>query len=469
MVARTARSFNDPHSDHRAIWQRALEVLRDSLDRETFDTWFAGTHAIEIRGGVLHVGVPTVIKLETLRGSYYPQLASAVRQATGRSMEIELRVAARPEPVSPALAIPPSSDGSLESDRSRPIQPARSRPAVLNQATFERFVEGASNQIAVTAARRVAFHPGEDTNPLFIYANSGLGKTHLLHAIAHVTMQSHYTVLADTESYVRQFVTSVGAGERAAFQEKYESAEVLIVDDVQKLGGKVQTQDEFYNVFNALHQRGHQIVIASDLPPRRLTGLGERLVTRFEGGLVVEINPPDLELRIAILQRKIRDWDLQIDDATTQMIAERGGTNVRSLLGALQRVRVFAESDRSPVTPAVVLRALAGHVAEESRKAKPTVAELIAAAADLTGVAPELFTAPRKDRRTARARQLVMYLACHHTDLSLNAIGEALGGRDHSTVLHGRDKVEQLLANSADAEAQWWTQQVSEIRSRLHL
>ena len=470
MVSRSARAFNDPHSDHRAIWQRTLEVLRDSLDRETYETWFAETHAIEIRGGVLHVGVPTVIKLETLRGSYYPQLASAVRQAAARPMEIELRVAARPEPVTSALDLSQSqADAPLGGERSRPIQPARSRPAVLNQATFERFVEGASNQIAVTASRRVAFHPGEDTNPLFIYSNSGLGKTHLLHAIAHVTMQSHYTVLVDTESYVRQFVNSVGAGERAAFQEKYESAEVLIVDDVQKLGGKVQTQDEFYNVFNALHQRGRQIVIASDLPPRRLTGLGERLVTRFEGGLVVEINPTDLELRIAILQRKIRDWEMRIDEAMILMIAERGGTNVRSLLGALQRVRVFAESERSPVTPAIVMRALAGHVPEESRKAKPTVAELIAAASDLTGVAPELFTAPRKDRRTARARQLVMYLACHHTDLSLNAIGEALGGRDHSTVLHGRDKVEKLLANATDPEAQWWIQQTAEIRSRLHL
>ena len=468
MVTRSARSLNDPHSDPRAIWQRTLELLRDSLDRETYETWFADTHAIEIRGGVLHVGVPTVIKLETLRGSYYPQLASAVRQAAGRSMEIELRVATRPEPVTQALDIPDADSPPL-SERGLPIQPARSRPSVLNQATFERFVEGTSNQIAVTASRRVAYHPGEDTNPLFIYANSGLGKTHLLHAIAHVTMQSHYTVLVDTESYVRQFVNSVGAGERAAFQQKYESAEVLIIDDVQKLGGKVQTQDEFFNVFNALHHRGRQIVIASDLPPRLLTGLGERLVTRFEGGLVVEINPPDLELRMAILQRKIRDWQLDIDESTIVMIAERGGTNVRSLLGALQRVRVFAESDRAPVTPGVVLRALAGHVPEEARKAKPTVAELIAAASDLTGVAPELFTAPRKDRRTARARQLVMYLACHHTDLSLNAIGEALGGRDHSTVLHGRDKVEGLLARSGDAESQWWVQQISEIRSRLHL
>ena len=468
MVNRTARSFSDPHSDPRAIWQRALELLRDSLPRDTFDTWFADTHAIEIRGGVLHVGVPSPFKGETLRGSYYPKIASAVREAAGRPMDIELRVAQNPES---SASKQPMSVGAqaLDSNRAQPIQPARSRPTVRAEWTFDRFVEGSSNQIAVTAARRVAFHPGEDTNPLFIYSNSGLGKSHLLHAIAHATMQRHYTVLIDSETYVRQFVESVAAGERAAFQEKYESAEVLIIDDVQKLAGKVQTQDEFFNVFNALHHHDRQIVIASDMPPHLLTGLSERLVTRFEGGLVVDINPPDLELRIAILQRRLNDWPLHINDSTLQMIAERGGNNVRTLLGSLQRVRIYAESARSAITPAIVLDALARNAVEETRKAKPTIPELIAVTADVTGVAPELFTAPRKDRRTAQARQIVMYLACKHTDLSLSAIGDALGGRDHSTVLHGRDKVEKLLGQPGTTESQWWLQQISEVRSRLHL
>ncbi len=455
-----------PRPDHRAIWQRALELLRDTCEPNVYETYFADTHSIEVRGGVLHVGVPTAIKSQTLRSSMYAQIEKAVERAARRKMAIEFRVAVAPDPDPAPNALGPS-DRDL--GRHQPIQPQRTRPSVSSEATFERFVEGASNQIAVAAARRVAFHPGEDANPLFIYSSSGLGKTHLLHAIAHITMRSHYTVLIDTETYLRQFLQSVSDGVRAAFQQKYESAEVLIVDDVQLLGGKVQTQEEFFNVFNALHRRGGQIVIASDTPPRRLTGLNERLVTRFEGGLVVEINQPDLELRMAIVQRKLREWSLEVPPAVVQMIAERGGTNVRSLLGALQRVRVYAEIERSAVSPNIVMQALAGYLAQESRQAKPTVPELIAAASDLTGVAPDLFTAPRKDRRTARARQLVMYLACHHTDLSLNAIGEALGGRDHSTVLHGRDKVEQLLADPSSADAQWWVQQVAELRSRLHL
>lgn len=467
MVSRSVRSPSDPHSDPRAIWARALELLYDSLDLESYETWFAETHAIEIRGGVLHIGVPTVIKRETLRGSYYPQLIAAVRQAVGRTMEIELRVAPLPEPAAPPPETP--SADSLLSGRSRPIQSARSRPSVRDNSTFERFVVGTPNQIAVAAARRVAFHPGEDANPLFIYANSGLGKTHLLNAVAHVTMQTHHTILVETETYVRQFINAIETGQRGTFQQKYESAEVLIIDDIQKLGGKEQTQDEFFNVFNALHQHQRQIVIASDMPPRRLTGLGERLVTRFEGGLVVEINPPDIELRLAILQRTIRGLGIDIDDSTALLIAERGGTNVRALLGSLSRVRIEAESKRSPITPAIVIDALSGQPAEDVRRVKPTVPELITAASDTTGVAPEMFTAARKDRRTARARQLVMYLASHHTDLSLSAIGDALGGRDHSTVLHGRDKVERLLEQPGDPESQWWIQQVSELRSRLHL
>ena len=473
MANRAPGLHSGSHSDPYAIWQRAREILRASLDRETFATWFADIHAIEIRGGVLHVGAPSVIKLQTLRGSYYPQLAAAVREAAGRPIEIELRVAQQPEPAAAALEPRERADAGAETSpgRSHPVQPARSRPVLKETATFDRFVQGASNQIAVAAARRVASHPGRDANPLFIYSASGLGKTHLLHAIAHRTLQERYTVLVDAEQYVRQFVASVGAGERAAFQEKYESAEVLIVDDIQKIAGKTQTQDEFFNVFNALHHLDRQIVIASDVPPRRLSGLSERLVTRFAGGLVVEINPPDLELRIAILQRTLRDDDRgpALDEQSVQLIAERGGVDVRTLLGALKRVRMTAEFERTAVTPAFVLRALSDHAAEAPRKTNLTVADLIAAAADVTGVAPDLFTSARKDQRTARARQIVMYLAATETELSLSVIGEALGGRDHSTVLHGRNKVTTQLGNPGGPNAQWWIQRVSEIRSRLHL
>ncbi len=471
MANRTARPYPDSHPDPRAIWQHVLEHLRTALGREIFETWFADTHAIEIRGGVLHVGAPSVIGLETLRGGYYPQIASAVREIAGRPMEIELVVAPRPEPSFPALDAPDDDkpQGADRAERGRPVQPSRSRPHVKAAYTFDRFVEGASNQIAAAAARRVAFHPGEDANPLFIYSDSGLGKTHLLHAIAHTSMQQHHTLLVDTEQYVRQFVNSVGTGERAVFQQKYESAEVLIVDDIQKIAGKTQTQDEFFNVFNALHHLDRQIVIASDMPPRRLSGLSERLVTRFEGGLVVEINQPGVELRLGILQRQLDDLDMTIDDQSLYLIAERGGGNVRTLLGALTRVRVVAEFERQEITPTFVVRILSGHVVQEARKSKPSIADLIAATADVTGVAPELFTAPRKDQQTARARHIVMYLACLETDLSQSAIGQALGGRDHSTILHGRDKVRKLLAETSNPKSQWWIQQVAEIRSRLRL
>ena len=469
MANRVNRPLGDSYADHNAIWQRALQTLRDSIDHVDFNEWLADTHAIEVRGGVLHVGVPNVFVLETIRARYYPAMASAVREAAGRSMEIELRVASLPEYSAEEPDIFSSEEPSPTDGRSQPIQPARTRPYLQPKLKFERFIEGATNQIAHAAARRVAWHPGEDINPLFIYASSGLGKTHLLTAIGHVLVRTRYTKFVNAEDYVRGFVNAVKSGRRPQFQEEYESADALVIDDVQELAKAVQTQDEFFNVFNELHSRGRQIVIASDQPPRLLTGLSERLVTRFHGGLVVEINPPDFELRIAILQRKAVEMGLEIDDALFPMIAQRAVSDVRELMGMLNRLRIASETEQSPITPALVTRALAGYTPQVSQRAKPTIPDLIAATADVTGVSPELFTAKRKDRRTAGARQIVMYLATQHTELSLSQIGEALGGRDHSTVLHGRDKVKNLLTDPTKPGAQSWVEHISAIRARLRL
>lgn len=466
MAIRSTSAERNPRPDARAIWQRALEHVRHQLETQAYETWFAGTSPHEIRGGVLHINVPTVIHLDTLRGSYFPILASAVKQAAGRPMEVELRVAARTDRTDPGLAIPAPQ---TEAEDGAAARKGRMRPVLKAEFTFDRFIEGTSNQFALAAARRVARHPGEDLNPLFIYADSGLGKTHLLHAIGHELMPRYHTAVVQAQRYLREFVSSVTEGTRATFQEKYESLDVLIVDDIQGLNRGVQTQEEFFNVFSELHQHGRQIVIASDVPPRQLTGLTDRLVTRFGGGLVVEITPPDVELCEAILAQHARMLRLDVPEEQIQLIAARGGPEVRSLLEALNRVRMYSELERAPVTRDLVLRALGDRAPEERRRSQPTVAELIAAVSELTGVAPDLFTSKRKDRRTSQARQLVMYLACEHTDLSQQLIGAALGGRHHTTVLHGRDKVAGQLKRPSDPNGQMWIQQIAELRSRLRL
>ncbi len=462
-------SFNSSRSDPQAIWQRARELLRDALALDVYDTWFADTGAVEVRGGVLHLSTTSSIKAQTLRGSYALQIDAAVRQAAGRAMAVEWRIAQRAEPSAPALSLPESDGCSL------PIQTARSRPVLNPNYTFESFVEGPSNQIALAAAQRVAFYPGEGNSPLLIYSHSGLGKTHLAHAIAQVTMAKRYTMVVDCEIYIRQFVQAVRDGERAKFQEKYESAEVLIIDDVQGLGTRMQTQEELFNAFNVLHQRGSQIVLTADQPPARLPGMNERLVTRFAGGLVAEISPPDLELRLAILQRQARVERIGISEAALMVIAERGGDDVRTLLGSLFTAQISAGGGL--VTPEIASRALANRATKEAHRPKPTIPVLIREVSDITGIGPDQIRSTRKDRRTARARQLIMYLASQHTEHSLSEIGEQLGGRDHSTVLHGRNKVQQLVdraeaasrSGDSDAEAQSWVQQIAEVRGRLFL
>ena len=469
MASRHIRPLSDSHSDHHAIWQRALQSLRTALEPKDFDTYFAEVHAIEVRGGVLHLGMPTVIKLETIRARYQREIEKAVREASGRPMSIELRVAAPPEPRVDGIDHQHAANEPLLGQRDQPIQPAYSRPTPESSKTFDRFLEGKSNQIALAAARRVAALPGEDYNPLFIHSNSGLGKTHLLHAITHITMQSRYTILISAEDYLRRFVRSLETGTRAQFQEKHESAEVLIIDDIQALGAKSGTQEEFFNLFNSLYQRKRQIVVASDVPPRLLSGLSERLVTRFESGLIVDIEPPDPELRYAIVEQEARFRNIALDEPTIGMISERGGNSVSWLLGVLNRVSMAARTLNSVATPSIVAKAIADYGQKETTRTKPTIADLITATSVITGVAPELFIAPRKDRRTARARQLVMYLADRYTDHSLAAIGAALGGRDHSTVVHGRNKVRQMLDSPEDPQSKWWIQQVSELRARLRL
>lgn len=474
MTTPAGRSAEHPRVDPTAIWRRALELLRDRLGQQAFETWFAGTRAIELRGGVLHIGVPTAMKQSTLKGTYHPHLMQAVREAAGRKLELELRVA----PPEPPAADSPLLQGDAEAHNPRPNgpvaqaaagqRPVRTRPVLDPRLTFGRFLEGRSNQMAAAAARQVAQNPGRGANPLFIYSDSGLGKTHLCQAIAHECVRAgRYVIYISAENFLRQFLDNMQ--DRRAFQEKFESAEALIIDDIQALGGKTGTQDEFFNIFNALHSQGRQICITSDVPPRRLQGLQERLVTRMEGGLAVQITPPELELRAAILQQWQRDLGLALDDASLQLLAEAGGSNMRSMYGVLERVKLTAEIEQRPVTPALIQRATENYVQQEQPRRNPTVAQLIAAVSEVTGVSPEQITGSRKVRRSSRARQFVMYLATEHTDLSLAQIGEELGGRDHSTVSHGRDEVQKRLDNPDLPNADLYVRTIAEVRSRLNL
>lgn len=452
---------------HAELWRRALQQLRSAFTADTYDQWFAQIRAVEMRAGKLVLAVDNYIARETLHANYYSPLSRAVEEVAGRRIQVEVVVRADDTPEEAPVAI-----AAAEPDPESPPAVARTRPVLKRTFTLDNFVIGPSNQIAYAAAAAVAANPGHSHNPLFIYSASGLGKTHLLQSIAHATLETHRTQYIPAGNFVREFVEAVRTNRRTEFQEKYEQAEVLIIDDVHDFKNAEETQREFFNLFNALHLADRQLVLSSDIPPRRLHFLAERLVTRFEWGLVAEITQPDIELRLAILQQKCVARGMQADEAVLRMIAHRASRNVRDLEGAFNYLCLLSETDRAPISVDLALRALERYNFEEVKRAPPTVGEIINAACEATGVPPEAFTTKRKDQRAARARHIAMFLVREHCGHSYAEIGASFGGRDHTTVLHGCRKIEAELAGDPstgiepDAET---ARLIADIRSRLNL
>ena len=462
---------------HVEMWRRALDQLQDTLPSDTFRAWFGNTRAIEYRGGTLRIGVENAFQRETLLMNYFPAVKAAVAEAAGRPVEIEFavlgpsdRLEAPAEGSEPEAAIDSPAEAVEEAPRAAP----RARPVLKDSYTLGNFVVGNSNRIAHAAAAAVVEAPGRAHNPLFLYAESGLGKTHLLHGIAHVTSQRLHTICISAEAYVREFVAAIkgGGDQRARFQARYENADVLLVDDIHTIANAEGTQQEFFNVFNALHDGNRQIVLTSDMPPARMAGLKERLVTRFQWGLVVEIEKPDLELREAILAEKSRQHGLRLEEPVLRLMAERAPHNVRELESALSRVRLFSEIEKAPITAELTSRALENLQFEQAERKPPAARQIIEAAATVTQVPIEAFTAKRKDQRAARARHIAMYLIREHLGLSYKEIGTHFGKRDHTTVLHGWERVTEILA-AEPAELEGLDQEVprmtAEVRARLGL
>ncbi|MFW5470327.1 chromosomal replication initiator protein DnaA [Knoellia sp. CPCC 206435] len=362
--------------------------------------------------------------------------------------------------------------GSVPQARSGALRP---RPGVtvpeqveltrLNpKYTFDTFVIGASNRFANAAALAVAETPAKAYNPLFIYGESGLGKTHLLHAIGHYARNlfPHVKVrYVNSEEFTNDFINSIRDDKAANFQRRYRDVDVLLIDDIQFLQGKVQTQEEFFHTFNTLHNANKQVVITSDLPPKLLSGFEERMRSRFEWGLMTDVQPPDLETRIAILRKKAAQEKLSVPDDVLEFIASRITTNIRELEGALIRVTAFASLNRQPVDISlaeIVLKDLIPH----DSSSQITSATIMAQTAAYFGLTLEDLQGQSRSRVLVTARQIAMYLCRELTDLSLPKIGQQFGGRDHTTVMHADKKIRQLMA-----ERRAIYNQVTELTNRI--
>jgi len=341
-----------------------------------------------------------------------------------------------------------------------PLDATRLNPKYV----FDTFVIGASNRFAHAAAVAVAEAPAKAYNPLFIYGESGLGKTHLLHAIGHYAriLQPHLKVrYVNSEEFTNDFINSIRDDRTSRFQSLYREVDVLLIDDIQFLAGKEQTQEEFFHTFNALHNASKQVVITSDVAPKELQGFEERLVSRFEWGLLTDVQPPDLETRIAILRKKAIQERLSVPDEVLEFIASRISTNIRELEGALIRVTAFASLNRQPVDLPLTQIVLKDLMPNEHAN-QITSATIMAQTAAYFGLTIEDLQGQSRSRVLVTARQIAMYLCRELTDLSLPKIGQQFGGRDHTTVMHADKKIRQLMA-----ERRAIYNQVTELTNRI--
>lgn len=430
--------------DPKALWQTVLAQLRGQMSPATFDSWLRPTVGLEISGDTLVVGVSSSYAQDWITQRLNGALSTAIAAAAGRPLPYRLTVLAE-TPVGGSDATPTLEQARLPDPPKSPPPDGRLR---LNpRYTFENFIVGPGNRLAQAAAQAVAEFPAAHYNPLFIYGGVGLGKTHLLHAIAHVAMARGSQVrMLSSETFTNELINSIRSQSTEAFRQTYRAADVLLLDDIHFIAGKESTQEEFFHTFNAIHGADGQIVVTSDRPPHAIATLEDRLRSRFQWGLLVDVQPPDLETRIAILREKNLRQPQAVPDAVIQLIAQAVQQNVRELEGALNRVVAYTQVNRLPLTPEVAGRALEDLMI---RRAPPEPEAIIRAVAAHYAVDQAEILGPRRSARIAEPRQVAMFLIREETEASFPAIGALFGGRDHTTVLHGCEKIGRLVEQDA--------------------
>jgi len=434
-----------------ATWEQIAARLREMLNAGIYSTWFGQVQPLEQDDDRLVVAVPNAFTKDWIEGHFGSLLDAA---ASEHEMVVELRVA-----VSEAMAARAAEPDDHDHDHDVPADElddvdAASRAGINPRYTFDVFVIGASNRFAHAAALAVAESPAQSYNPLFIHGSTGLGKTHLLQAIGHYVLQQHPQLnvrYVTTETVLNEFVDSMRDGRMVTFKQRYRTYDLLLVDDIQFIEGKERLQEEFFHTFNSLYEAGKQIVLSSDRPPHELATLEARLRSRFQWGLITDVTPPDLETRIAILRKKVMTERFQIDDSQVlTYIADRVTTNIRELEGALTRVVAYASLTGRPISTELaeeVLRNLFPQGATRSL----TIEQIQGATAELFHVSIADLRGDRRQQSIAYPRHIAMYLCRELTDASLPKIGAKFGGRDHSTVLHGVNKITRLLKEDREA------------------
>jgi chromosomal replication initiator protein len=456
-------------ADGNEVWASVADVLRTQLTEAVWMSTF--TNVLPIRAGdhELTVSVPNNQVRDRILTRFLPLVSDALEETTGGPCQLVIIV----DPTAPYIDAEPRGDAvdgvPVELDGASPgtAQPNLTEidDARLNSRfTFETFVKGPSNQFALAAALRVAETPGRTYNPLFIYGSVGLGKTHLLHAIGHYIRHNyqHYDVrYVTSETFLNEFVDAIRYKTNTAFQRRYREVDALLIDDIQFLEEREGLQDEFFHTFNALHGANKQIVISSDRVPDLIPTLQERLIGRMKWGLVTDIQPPDLETRMAILRNKADRDHVQVPPETLEFIAGKIPSNIRELEGALIRVTAYASLSGESVTTELAQRLLVDLVSDANLKPR-TDEELLAEIAGILGFEVEALKGKSRQRPLVTARQIAMYAFRNLTELSYPSIARLFGNRDHTTVIHAVDKIQKLMS-----ERKQIYDQVTDLLARL--
>ena len=457
-------------SDHESMWTSVAHILRQQVSDAVWFSTFQDVRALPADGGYLRIGVPNTVIREKILHRYLPLVRDALEEIGVANpqllVDVDVEAVADVEQLRVAVNGDASNVVSARFDASAPADTPE--PVVTDglnpRYTFETFVSGPSNQFSLAAALRVAETPARSYNPLFIYGASGLGKTHLLHAIGHYVNQnySHYTVrYVSTETFMNEYVDAIRTQSPAMFKRRYRDIDVLLIDDIQFMEGKERLQEEFFHTFNALHGANKQIVISSDRMPDNIPTLEERLRGRFRWGLITDIQPPDLETRLAILRNKSERDMTQVPADVLEFIAANITTNIRELEGALIRVTAYASLNRIPISVALAQQLL-GDLLSETTARPRTPDEMLSEMASYFGLSVDALRGKSRQRDLVTARQVSMYVFRELTDLSYPAIARLFGGRDHTTVIHAVEKIQKLMA-----ERKQIYDQVHDLRQRL--
>lgn len=452
-------------SDATAVWSACLDVIRERVNSQSFKTWFEPITPVQLQGSVLTVLVPSQFFCDWLEEHYFPVLSSTITRVLGQSAKVEYSIR-HDEPMQESAALPPPQARVVETRPFPPqpesftVRPAQSAggarytqrngafQSFLNpRYTFDNFIKGDSNQLARAAASAVSNNPGGTSfNPLVIYGGTGLGKTHLIQAIGNFALtqgKAKHVIYVSSEKFTVEFVDAIQSDRIRDFSSFYRSMDILIVDDIQFFAGKEKTQDNFFHTFNELHQIGKQIILSSDRPPKELRGLDDRLLSRFQWGLTADIQPPDLETRIAILRAKSSADDIDLPQDVVECIATNVTSNIRELEGCLISLMAKASLEGREVNLDLareVVKVVVGAV-----RSPLTIEAIQRTVCEYFNIPEDLIRAKTRKQEIVNARQIAMYLAKELTNCSLKTIGLHFGGRDHSTVIHAYQSVEDQM------------------------